>query len=86
MGFKKELKRKKYNCTLPWIQSMIGEISYKNSSEESCGNENDFDNLFLEGVKFSKQIAQYNNSECPGNVIAILTISKFTHKKNNFFF
>ena len=64
--FKKQLRRKDYNCTLPWIQSMIGEISYQNSSTTACNNENDFDHLFLEGLLFSKQIAQYNNSECPG--------------------
>ena len=64
--FKKQLRRKDYNCTLPWIQSMVGEISYKNSSATACSNENDFDQLFLEGLLFSKQIAQYNNSECPG--------------------
>ena len=64
--FKKQLRRKAYKCTLPWIQSMVGDISYQNSSATACSNENDFDHLFLEGLLFSKQIAQYNNSECPG--------------------
>ena len=45
---------------------MVGETSYKNSSKSTCNNEKEFDDLFLEGVVFSKQIAQYNNSNCPG--------------------
>ena len=65
--FKKQITRKGFNCTLPWIQSMVGETSYGNSSTTTCSNEKEFDRLFLEGVLFSKKIAQYNNSECPGN-------------------
>ena len=64
--FKKTLSEKGYNCTLPWIQSMIGDIPYKDSFKTTCSNENDFDHLFLEGLTFSKQIAQYNNPRCPG--------------------
>ena len=54
---------------------MIGDISYTNSSKTTCSNENDFDNLFMKGVQFSKEIAQYNNSECPGNLVKILMIA-----------
>ena len=65
--FKEQITRKGYNCTLPWIQSMSGEISNENSSKSTCNNAKDFDNLFLEGILFSKQIARYKNSKCSGN-------------------
>ena len=65
--FKKRITRKGYDCSLPWIQSMLGEISYENSSKSTFNNTVDFDNLFLEGILFSKQIARYNSSECAGN-------------------
>ena len=65
--FKKQITRKGFNCTLPWIQCMFSETSYENFSKSTCNNSLDFENLCLEGNLFSKQIASYKNSESSGN-------------------
>ena len=64
--FKNKVKGQNTNCTLPWIQSMSGEISYNDSSKSNCNNSNSFTDMFVLGLQFSKQIAQYNESRCPG--------------------
>ena len=45
---------------------MEGDLSYKNAHNETCKNDKDFYDVFLEGLQFSKVVAQYNSTKCPG--------------------
>ena len=65
-SFKTKVMGKQNNCTLPWIQSMVGDLSYENAHNDTCKNDKDFYDMFLEGLQFSKVVAQYNNTKCPG--------------------
>ena len=68
-SFKTKISAKENNCTLPWIKSMEGDLSYKNAHNETCKNDKDFYDVFLEGLQFSKVVAQYNSTKCPGILI-----------------
>ena len=65
-SFKTKVMGKQNNCTLPWIQSMVGDLSYENAHNDTCKNDKDFYDMFLEGFLFSIVVAQYSSSECPG--------------------
>ena len=65
-SFKEEVDRQNLNCSLPWIQSMLGEIGHNSTKKKSCNNAKDFQMISLSGLQFAKQIAENKAPNCPG--------------------
>ena len=65
-SFKEEVERRNLNCSLPWIQSMLGEIGQNSTKKKSCNNAIDFQGISLSGLQFAKQIAENKAPNCQG--------------------
>ena len=76
-SFKTKVMDTKNNCTLPWIQSMVGDLSYENAYNDTCKSDKDFYGMFLEGFQFCQVAAQYNNTECPGIICFSILLKIF---------
>ena len=59
-------------CTLPWTQSMLGDMECNASNKATCNNFKNYDALFNLGFNFSNKIATYDHSKCPGNFKIII--------------
>ena len=68
-AFKDDIAGTNYTtCTLPWIQSMLGETEYNDSTIATCEDSENYDGLFNLGFDFSSKITTYSHSKCPGNL------------------
>ena len=65
-SFKGGVDRQNLNCSLPWIQSMLGEIGQNSTKKKSCNNAIDFQMISFIGLQFSKRIAENKAPHCKG--------------------
>lgn len=65
--FKNEIAVKNFTCTLPWIQSMLGEITYNDSFKPSCADHQNYKEIFDFGNDFSTNITTYKHTKCPAH-------------------
>ena len=66
-SFDEEVKRKGKNCTLPWIESMSALEPNDDVKISTCSNSTSVHLMSSVGHNFSKQLAKYNVTKCPGN-------------------
>ena len=67
--FQREIKIKKLNCTLPWIESMLDNPDNNTIIMKSpCSNNNSFGETNEFGRTFAKFCGKYD-SECPGKAV-----------------
>ena len=57
-----------FNCTLPWIESMKGNLKFNSSETFTCNNTDDFWKADTFGFIFAEQIAKYKHTKCQGNL------------------
>ena len=65
-SFKEEIGDKNISCSLPWIQSMLGQIGSNSSISNTCNNALDFQSISVSGLQFAKKIAKYRAPKCEG--------------------
>ena len=62
-----EIGEKNISCSLPWIQSMLGQIGSNSSiTANTCKNSLDFQSISVSGLQFAKKIAKYRAPKCEG--------------------
>ena len=67
--FKKTIESKKFSCTVPWIQSMLGITNYSGIADNmpTCSTYDEYNPLNMIGHNFSQEASTYSHPECPGN-------------------
>ena len=66
-AFNKLIEEKEFNCTLPWIEGMLGNLKHNSSKNFDCNGTDNFWDVHEFGMKFANRIAKYNHTKCRGN-------------------
>ena len=74
ISFNEEIRRNGKECTLPWIESMSAIKYADNIKMPTCNNTRSVELMSSMGHRFSKQLAKYNITKCPGESISMLFI------------
>ena len=71
-SFNEETNRNGKECTLPWIESMSMINRNDKITVPTCNSSRSVHHMSSVGHLFSKQLAKYNVTKCPGTIILLL--------------